>query len=482
MATNEIIAAIELSSSRIAGVAGYKQSDGTLRILAYTQESAHPFVHKGLVYNIDKAAQAITTVVDRLNEQLDQQRIARVYTAVSGVSLHTQKNAVSRTVEEDTVSQLLVDSICDENRTYPLEDMDILDVAPQEYRIDNTLHTEAVGVAGAHITGQFLNIVARTAIKKNLEQGFYRAKVEIADLFIAPIAQANVVLTTAEMRSGCALIDMGADTTSVSLYKNNILRYLAVIPMGSSSITRDITTLQMEEGEAEQLKLTYGDAYYEEEEGDSPAVITLNDGRTIERAQLNDIVAARTDELLANAWEQIKLSGYSDHLLAGVVFTGGGSNLKNIDVAFRRQSKLTKVRIAYTIQPAVEGHTDELRPDAAHCTILALLAAGRDNCVEAQEVAPAPQPETLSETQPPATPQTETPQQPGGLFDDDEDLILQTEEAIKQKEEEKKAKKEAKKGTKESGKIGGKKEGFSKWFSRFTDNLFGDSEMGDNGQ
>lgn len=88
-----------------------------------------------------------------------------------------------------------------------------------------------MGVAGQHITGQFLNIVARASLKKNLEHSFEQAKVEIADLLIAPIALANAVLTENEMRSGCALVDFGADTTTISVYKNNILRYLSVLPL-----------------------------------------------------------------------------------------------------------------------------------------------------------------------------------------------------------------------------------------------------------
>ncbi|MDR1004858.1 MAG: cell division protein FtsA [Prevotellaceae bacterium] len=477
MAITEHIAAIELSSSRIAGIVGTQSPDGTLHIRAYAQQDASPFVHKGVVYNIDKAAQAIGAVVERLNEQLGDSTITGVYTAVSGLSLHTQKNAVSRTVEEDTVSQTLVDNICDENLAYPLEDMDILDVAPQEYVIDNMQHIEAVGVAGRHITGQFLNILARTALKKNLEQSFHRAGVDVVDLFIAPIAQAKSVLTEAEMRSGCALVDWGADTTTVSVYKNNLLRFLAVVPLGSSNLTRDITTLHIEESEAEQLKLTYGDAFYEEEDADKPAVCTLADGRTIERALLNDIIAARTDEILDNVWNLIRQSEYADHLLAGIIFTGGGSNLRNIDEAFRKRSKLAKVRIARNIQATATGHDSDLQTDATHCTILALLAAGRDNCIQPKET-PAPAPEA------PIT--AGVAASSADLFEHDEELNRQAQQEKDRKlREEEKAKRDKKgKGEPETtgGKNGKGKIGVSRWFEKFTRDLFSDSSMGEGGQ
>lgn len=132
--------------------------------------------------------------------------------------------------------------------------MDILDVAPQEYKVGNNLQANPVGLVGSHIEGRFLNIVARASVRKNLEHCFQQAKIDIADQLIAPLVTANAVLTESERRSGCALIDFGADTTTISVYKNNILRFLTVLPLGGNSITRDITTLQMEEEEAERLK------------------------------------------------------------------------------------------------------------------------------------------------------------------------------------------------------------------------------------
>ena len=216
MATTDFIAAIELSSSKISGIAGKKSSDGSIQVLAYAREDASPFIHKGAIYNIDKAAQALTSIINKLEGQLNNS-IAKVYVGIGGQSLRTVRNAVSRTLEEESIiSQELVDEICDENRDVPLVDMSVLDVAPQEYKIDNTLHVEPVGVAGRYITGQFLNIVARASLKKNLEHSFEQAKVEIADdLLVAPTALAKAVLTENEMRSGCALVDFGADTTTV---------------------------------------------------------------------------------------------------------------------------------------------------------------------------------------------------------------------------------------------------------------------------
>ena len=266
MATTEFIAAIELGSSKITGVAGRKNSDGSMQILAYAQEDSSTFIRKGVIFNLDKTAQSLTSIINRLEGEL-KNSIAKVYVGIGGQSLRTVRNVVSRDLEEEAIiSEELVNAIGDENVAIPVVDMDILDVAPQEYKVGNNLQANPVGLVGSHIEGRFLNIVARSSVRKNLEHCFQQAKIDIADQLIAPLVTANAVLTESERRSGCALIDFGADTTTISVYKNNILRFLTVLPLGGNSITRDITTLQMEEEEAERLKKAYGDAFYEEEE------------------------------------------------------------------------------------------------------------------------------------------------------------------------------------------------------------------------
>ena len=475
MATTEFIAAIELSSSKISGIAGKKSSDGSIQVLAYAREDASPFIHKGAIYNIDKAAQALTSIINKLEGQLNNS-IAKVYVGIGGQSLRTVRNAVSRTLEEESIiSQELVDEICDENLDVPLVDMSVLDVAPQEYKIDNTLHVEPVGVAGRYITGQFLNIVARASLKKNLEHSFEQAKVEIADdLLVAPTALAKAVLTENEMRSGCALVDFGADTTTVLVYKNNILRYLSVLPLGGNNITRDITALQMEEAEAEQLKLKYGDMLYEEEETETPAVCTLEDGRSIELNVLNDIIDARAEEILANVWNQLQLSGYEDRLLSGIIFTGGGANLKNMEDAFRKRSKVDKVKTTRFVHNTIHGFSDVLKKDGMQNTLLGLLAAGNENCC-------------LQEVKPVQQPASNVPPKPVDIFVDDEALKEQeaaARAAKAQREKEEKERKERERKERElrekEEKKKKKKEGpswFEKTFNKLSNEIFSDDDM-----
>ena len=476
MATTEFIAAIELGSSKVTGIAGRKNSDGSMQVLAYAKEDSSSFIRKGIIYNLDKTAQSLTSIINKLEGDL-KNSIATVYVGIGGQSLRTVRNVVSRDLNEETIiSQELVDAICDENLEIPLVDMDILDVAPQEYKIGNNLQADPVGVAGSHIEGRFLNIVARASIKKNLERCFEQAKIEIADLLISPLVTANAVLSESERRSGCALIDFGADTTTISVYKNNILRFLTVLPLGGNSITRDITSMQMEEEEAERLKITFGNVMYEEEESEEAATCQLEDGsRTVELQALNNIIEARAEEIITNVWNQIQLSGYDDKLLSGIIITGGAANLKNLDTMLRKRSKIEKIRTARSIRNTIQTDSDLIKKDGTQNTLFGLLFEGKENCclVETRPV---------THSQPVIT-------EPVNMFEEDEALKEQeaaAREAKKKKDEEDKRRrdedrrrKEEEKRKKEEARKK-KKEGpswFEKTFNKISNEIFSDDDM-----
>ena len=155
MATTEFIAAIELGSSKITGVAGKKNSDGSMQVLAYAQEDSSTFIRKGVIFNLDKTAQSLTSIINRLEGEL-KNSIAKVYVGIGGQSLRTVRNVVSRDLEEEAIiSEELVSAIGDENIAIPVVDMDILDVAPQEYKVGNNLQANPVGLVGSHIEGRY---------------------------------------------------------------------------------------------------------------------------------------------------------------------------------------------------------------------------------------------------------------------------------------------------------------------------------------
>jgi cell division protein FtsA len=199
-------------------------------------------------------------------------------------------------------------------------------------------------------------------------------------MYVAPIELSHVVLTEAEKRSGCALIDLGADTTTVAVYSKNILRHLVVIPIGCGNITKDIASLQMEDSEAEKMKLTYGSAYTENFEIDESSKYPIDQDRQVEARRFIEIVEGRLEEIIINAQMQIP-SEYCDKLLGGIILTGGGSNMKNIERAFREHTRIEKIRIATFVTLTINSSDKSIKkPDGMTNTALGIRSKGYENC------------------------------------------------------------------------------------------------------
>lgn len=380
MAAKDFIVAIELGSTKITGIAGRKSMDGSIQILAVVREDATSCIRKGVVYNIDKTKACLTNVMKKLKTLLKSE-IAHVYVGVGGQSIRSIKNVIVKNLPDDTiVTQDMINELMDNNRSMVYPDLEILDAATQEYKVGTQYTTEPVGIQCSKLEGNFLNILCRKSFYRNLNKCFDETNIGIAEMYLSPIALAHSVLTDTEKRSGCMLVDLGADTTTVSVYHRNILRHLAVIPLGGNNITKDIASLQLEERDAEQLKLKYASAFTESNEIDSSKELQIDSDRKIDYKTFIDIVEARVNEIIQNAWYQVP-EEYHNKLLGGIVLTGGGSNMPNIKKAFSEQTHIQKVRIAGSVTQNVTSSDNEVNAqNGTMNTAIGLLAKGDMNC------------------------------------------------------------------------------------------------------
>lgn len=381
MAAKEFIVAIELGSSKMTGIAGTKNLDGSINVLAVVKENSSSFIHKGVVYNIDRTAQCLSNIVKKLTMQLKTE-ITQVYVGVGGQSIRSLRNVITKNLVVDTkVTKDMVIELMDANRNMSYPDQEILDAAEQEYRVDNQYQIDPVGIQCKRLEGNFLNILGRKTFYNNLNRCFETAGIAIAEMYLAPLALADSVLTEAEKRSGCALVDIGSDTVTVSVYSKNILRHLSVLPLGSGNITKDIASLQMiEESEAEKMKLKYGCAYTESADIDNTLMLPVDQERKIESHKFIEIVESRLEEIIENVLHQIPTE-YTDKLLGGIILTGGGSNMKNIEKAFANHAHIDKIRIAkFVTQTVTSTHADITARNGMMNTVLGLLAKGDMNC------------------------------------------------------------------------------------------------------
>ncbi len=376
----EFIVAIELGSSKMTGIAGQKNLDGSITVLAIVEENSSSCIRKGVIYNIDKTCQCLTSIIKKLKNILKQD-IAQVYVGVGGRSIRSIKNVIVKDLPGNSIiSQEMINEIMDVNRNMTYPDQEILDAATQEYKIDNQFQTDPVGIQCNHLEGIFLNILWRKNFYNNINTCFENANIPIAEMYLAPLAMADSVLNDSEKRAGCMLVDLGADTTTVSVYYKGILRHLSVIPLGSNNITKDLTCLQIEEADAENMKIKYAKAYTDISNIDPTLNYQIDRDRYVESKKFIEIVEARVEEIVENAWFQVPVE-YSDKLMGGIILTGGGSNMPEIDKVFKTHTHIEKVRIAKFVSQTVNSKDPKItNHNGMMNTVLGLLAKGNMNC------------------------------------------------------------------------------------------------------
>ena len=376
----EFIVAIELGSTNIIGVAGKKNIDGSISILSVIKEDSTSCINKGVVYNIDKTVQCLTNIIKRLETSL-KAKVAQVYVGVGGQSIRSVKNTLIKDLPLDTVVTLdMVNELMDANRsmTYPAQE--VLDAITQEYKVDAQYQLDPVGIQCTRLEANLLNILWKKSFYRNLNKCFDNAGIAIAEMYLAPLALADSVLTDVEKRVGCVLVDLGAETTTVSVYYRNILRHLAVIPLGGNNITIDIASLQIDDENAEKMKRKYALAYTESKDIDENLKYSIDEDRQVDSKTFIEIVEARLEEIIKNVWYQVP-SEYTDKLLGGFIITGGVSNMKNIEKAFKQHTGVDKIRIANFVQETINSNIPEITAhDATMNTVLGLIAKGDMNC------------------------------------------------------------------------------------------------------
>lgn len=402
MELKEFVAAIDLGTSKIVGIIGTKDVTGSLTIHALEKEDAEGCIKRGCIQNVDEAASKVKRLITKL-ENRAKTKIGKIYIGLGGQSVQSIDHKVTRQLNEDTpITDQIITSLKDVSMQMPLPGKEILEIVPSEYLVDGKKVVQPVGVYGSEIEATHKLIVGKQAIRKNLRRMEEKIQLEVAGYMLSPLA-ANLVLSEPEKSLGCVLVDFGAATTTVSVYKEGLLRHLAVLPLGGNTITRDIMSLQLLENVAEKLKIFYGNASPEIDDTDNKVLKQQNDGGVdspeIQLRTLHQVILCRSEEIVENILNQVKISGYEKLIPAGFILTGGASNMKGLTALFRKKTD-AEVKQGYFQRQIVSRNQPEIGKDASYSILLGMLAKGSVNC--RKEPIAEPEPEVIIEQ--PVTP------------------------------------------------------------------------------
>ncbi|MCC8133560.1 MAG: cell division protein FtsA [Tannerellaceae bacterium] len=403
MAYTDFIAAIDLGTSHLVGMVGVKSESGALSIIAHEVENSATCIRRGCVYNVEETANKIKRLILKLENKLQGAKIGKVYVGIGGQSLRTIDHTVPKILGVDgVVTEEVIDSLYQECASYRPDMMDVLSITSPAYYLDGKHEVNPVGIPCNRIEARYKLVVGRPSLRRYVINSIAeRAKIEIADIIVSPLALADMVLSEDEKDLGCALIGFGAGVTSLTVYKSGQLVSLCVIPFGGNLITKDITSLNLVEAEAERIKKTYGSAI-QDKDSDAAIQVSSADGmglREVKLADLNNVVEARLQEILENVYARLEATGLMDGLGAGIIITGGASALKNLPDAIRNRLKID-VRYA-AVRKNIIQRNDLVAADPEYAVAVGLLAKGTKNC--AAYIPPPPKPTPKPEEEEEAT-------------------------------------------------------------------------------
>ena len=330
---------LDIGTTKIVAIIGKENEFGKVEVVGIGKAKSLG-VHRGVVNNITQTVQSIQAAVEEA-ESVSGVAISEVVAGIAGQHIRSLQTSdyITREAPEEVISEDDLKRLEQQvKKLQMLPGEEIIHVLPQEYKVDTQSEIkEPIGMYGNRLEAKFHVVVGQVASIKNIHRCIVSAKIKVQDVCLEPIASAKAVLSQEEMEAGVALVDIGGGTTDLAVFKDGIIRHTSVIPFGGNIITEDIKEgCAIIEKQAELLKVKFGSAWPGENKENEVVSIPGLRGREpkeITLKTLSKIIHARVVEIIEAVNAEIKNYAQGDQkkkLIAGIVITGGGSQLKHL--------------------------------------------------------------------------------------------------------------------------------------------------------
>lgn len=423
MESEEIAVGLDIGTTKIVAMIGRKNQYGKIEI-AGMGKARSLGVHRGVVTNITQTIESIKQAVYEAENQSGIS-INSVVVGIAGQHIRSLQHSdyINRQNSDDVIEDKDIEElIANVHNLVMLPGEEIIHVLPQEYKVDGqTEIREPRGMYGSRLEASFHIVVGQISSIKNIGRCVRSSNLDVSDITLEPLASAEAVLSQEEKEAGVVLVDIGGGTTDVAIFKDGIIRHTAVIPFGGNVITEDIKEgCTIIEKQAELLKIKFGSAWPGENKENEIVSIPGLRGREpkeISMKMLSKIIHARVVEIIEQVYLEIKNYGHDENkkkLIAGIVLTGGGSQLKHIKQLVEFVTGMD-TRIGYPNEH-LASQSDEVYSSPAYATAVGLVMRGlgkRKAPTKKEEAAeekssPETQESTIENTDPTAVEPSET--------------------------------------------------------------------------
>lgn len=392
-APKELIVALDIGTTKVCAIAGYKNQYGKLEVLGYGKVTSEG-VLRGVVSNIEKTVNAIREAVE-IAQRMAGQDFKVVHVGIAGQHIKSlqHRGILVRDNDHLEISQSDIDRLINDMQRLVLPPGDkILHVLPQEYTVDNEQGIlDPIGMSGIRLEANFHIITGQISASKNIDRCVDRSGLQVANMTLEPIASAAAVLSQEEKEAGVALVDIGGGTTDITIFQEGIIRHTGVIPFGGNVITKDIKDgCNIMTQQAEKLKVRFGAALAEEVYDNRIITIPGLKGhapKEISEKNLAMIIQARVEEIMDYVMWEISRSGFERKLIGGIVLTGGGALLNHIEKLSAFHTGMS-TRIGIPVEHLAHGYSEHLSSPVFSTAVGLLLKGIQD--VESGKVRVAP--------------------------------------------------------------------------------------------
>lgn len=333
MGRGSIIAGLDIGTTKVCATVG-QLIDGKINAIAYGISPSRG-LRKGIVVDIETTVNSIIDAVKEA-EKAAGVEINSVYVGMAGGHIMSFESYGTIAIRGKEVTRIDISKAIEAAETVhvPL-DREILHVFPTEFVVDGQGEImNPIGMTGVRLEARVQIVTGSLSAVQNLIRCCEKARLQVVDIVLGPLASALATLTDDEKREGVVLIDIGGGTTDITFYKDGVLSYTSVIAIGGNHITNDITIgLRLPVQEAERVKNAYGQALSDQktENEEIKIMVAGRDEKTIPRSYLTEIINPRCIELIDVVKDKLKTSKAYNETPYGVVLTGGASQLAYFD-------------------------------------------------------------------------------------------------------------------------------------------------------
>lgn len=380
MEHEKLAVGLDIGTTKIVAMLGTKNEYDKLEIVGVGKSKSQG-VHRGVVNNITQTIQSIQAATQEA-EAVSGKKIDSVVVGIAGQHIRSLQHSdyITRSNPDAVIDEADIERL--KNQVFKLVMLpgeEIIHVLPQEYKVDGQAEIkEPIGMYGGRLEANFHVVVGQVSSIRNIMRCVKSAGLDFGGITLEPLASADAVLSQEEKEAGVALIDIGGGTTDLAIFKDGIIRHTAVIPFGGNVITEDIKEgCSIIEKQAELLKIKFGSAWPGENKDNEIVSIPGLRGRDpkeITLKNLSKIIHARVQEIIEQVYAEIKNYGHEEQkkkLIAGIVLTGGGSQLKHLKQLVEYITGMD-TRIGYPNEH-LAGDTDKTMTSPLYATAVGLV-------------------------------------------------------------------------------------------------------------